>query len=61
MGAAIKEVGDGAGEGGVDHGVDVGPLVVPTLRESPNTRTLAGRETIGYGDLTRHAAIVGGW
>ena len=59
VGAAIEEVGDGAGEGGVDHGVDLATFVHAALREAPYTRPLAGRETIGNGDLTRHAAIIG--
>jgi hypothetical protein len=56
---AIEQVGDGTGEGGVHHGIDVGALVVPTFRETPNARSLARRESIGYGDFTRHASMVG--
>ena len=57
--ATIKEVGDRAGEGGVDDGVDLVSFVHATLRESPYARPFTGRETIGNGDLTRHAVIVG--
>jgi hypothetical protein len=56
--AAIEEVGDRAGEGGVDDGVDLISLVHATLRESPYARSLAGGESIVDRDLARHESIV---